>query len=212
MFLGGLWAGGQLCPGGGRVTLNWKTLLEWTAPMLAPGAVVWLRADNAYYKGELVRLCAARGWDYSISVTNRRWRKPVLEQIEGLADAEWTDIGMEEEAIFALHRPTGWDSEQHYVVVRRRTENGQGLLMPRHTVMRERQNRSRSSRSHSTSASQHAPTDAPGATATPSVRSGPPRRPTPALPDPPKTAPPASDPTPRTTPRWNGTTPPADCR
>ncbi len=83
----------------------------------------------------MVRLCAARGWDYSISVTNRGWRKPVLEQLEGLADTEWTDIGMEEEAIFATHRPTGWDAEQHYVVVRRRTENGQALLVPRHTVM-----------------------------------------------------------------------------
>ena len=31
---------------------------------------------------------------------------------------------MEEEAIFATHRPAGWDAEQHYVVVRRRTENG----------------------------------------------------------------------------------------
>ncbi len=133
-FLGGLWAGGQLCPGGGRVTLNWRRLLEWSAGMLPAGAPVWLRADNAYYEGALVRLCAAHGWDYSISVTNRGWRKPVLEQLEGLADTEWTDIRMEE-AIFATHRPTGWDAEQHYVVVRRRTENGQGLLVPRHTVM-----------------------------------------------------------------------------
>ena len=95
----------------------------------------WLRADNAYYKGELVRLCAARRWDYSISVTNDTWRGPVLEQIEGLLDAAWTDIGMEEEAIFATHRPSAWDAEQHYAVVRRRTENGQMLLVPRHTVM-----------------------------------------------------------------------------
>ena len=28
--------------------------------MLPAGAPVWLRADNAYHKGELVRLCAAR--------------------------------------------------------------------------------------------------------------------------------------------------------
>ena len=99
------------------------------------GTPAWLRADNAYYKGELLRMCAARGWDYSISVTNDTWRRPVLEQIEGLADAAWTDIGMEEEAIFATHRPRGWDAEQHYVVVRRRTENGQLLLVPRHTVI-----------------------------------------------------------------------------
>ena len=35
----------------------------------------------------------------------------------------------EEEATFAAHRPAGWDAEQHDVVVRRRTENGQGLLV-----------------------------------------------------------------------------------
>ena len=134
-FAGGLWAAGQLQPGGGRVTLNWRKLLEWTAGTVPAGTPVWLRADNAYYKGELVRMCAARGWDYSISVTNDVWRAPVLEQIEGLPDAAWTDLGMEEEAIFATHRPGGWDAEQHYVVVRRRTENGQMLLVPRRAVM-----------------------------------------------------------------------------
>ena len=135
VFLGGLWAAGQLCPGGGRVTLNWRTLLDWTAGMVPAGTPAWLRADNAYYKGDLVRVCAARGWDYSISLTNDTWRRPVLEQIEGLPDAAWTDIGMEEEAIFATHRPAGWDAGQHYVVVRRCTENGQGLLVPHHTVI-----------------------------------------------------------------------------
>ena len=38
--------------------------------------------------------------------------KPVLEQLEGLPDSAWTDIGLEEEAIFASHRPGGWDREQ----------------------------------------------------------------------------------------------------
>jgi len=135
VFLGGLWSAGQLCPGGGRVTLNWRTLLDWTAGMVPAGTPAWLRADNAYYKGDLVRLCAARGWDYSVSLTNDTWRRPVLEQLEGLPDAAWTDIGGEEEAIFATHRPGGWDAEQRYVVVRRRVENGQGLLVPHHTVI-----------------------------------------------------------------------------
>ena len=134
-FLGGLWSAGQLQPGGGRVTLNWRRLLEWTAGMLPAGTPVWLRADNAYYKGDLVRLCAERGWDFSISLTNDLWRGPVLEQLEGLPDSAWTDIGMEEEATFATHRPRGWEREQHYVVVRRRTEGGQLLLVPRHTVV-----------------------------------------------------------------------------
>ena len=135
VFLGGLWAAGQPCPGGGRVALNWRTLLDWTAGMVPPGTPAWLRADNAYYKGDLVRVCAARGWDYSVSLTNDTWRRPVPEQLEGLPDAAWTDIGGEEEAIFATHRPGGWDAEQRYVVVRRRAENGQGLLVPHHTVI-----------------------------------------------------------------------------
>ena len=85
-------------------------------------------------QGGLVRLCAARGWDHSISLTNDMWRKPVLEQTEGLPDAAWTDIGVEE-AILATHRPAGWGAEQHYVVIRPCVENGQGLLVPRHTVI-----------------------------------------------------------------------------
>ena len=134
-FLGGLWSAGQLQPGGGRVTLNWRRLLEWTAGMLPAGTPVWLRADNAYCKGDLVRLCAERGWDHSISLTNDLWRRPVLERLEGLPDSAWTDIGVEEEAAFAAHRPRESGREQHCVVVRRRTESGQPLLVPQHTVI-----------------------------------------------------------------------------
>ena len=134
-FLGGLWTAGQLQPGGGRVTLNWRRLLHWTGGMIPEGAPVWLRGDNAYYKGALVRECAERSWDYSVSLTNDRWKGPVLEQLEGLPDSAWTDIGMEEEAIFATHHPAGWDRMQHYVVIRRRTRGGQFLLVPQHTVI-----------------------------------------------------------------------------
>ena len=75
------------------------------------------------------------GWDYSISLTHDGWKKPVLEQLEGLPDSAWTDIGMEEEAIFATHHPSGWDRVQHYAVIRRRTRNGQFLLVAQHTVI-----------------------------------------------------------------------------
>ena len=135
VFLGGLWSAGQLQPGGGRVSLNWRKLLDWTGEMVSEGESVWLRADNAYYKGDLVRECAARGWDYSISVTHDGWRQPLLEQVEGLADEVWTDIGLGEEAVFAVHQPRGWDTEQHYVVIRRRLEGAQRLLVARHTVI-----------------------------------------------------------------------------
>jgi len=134
-FVGGLWASGRLCPGGGWVTLGWHGQLEHdVAPLLPAGTPVWVRADNAYYKGEFVRFCAARGWDYSVSVTHAQWKAPVLEQLEGLAASAWTDIGMGEEAILATHRPRGWE-RQAYVVVRRREERGQLLLVPRHTVI-----------------------------------------------------------------------------
>ena len=134
-FLGSLWSAGQLQPGGGRAALNWRRLLDWTAGMPPAGTPAWLQADNAYCKGELVRLCAERGWDFSISLTNDLWRRPVLEQLEGLPDSAWTDIGMEEEAAFATHRPRGWERERHCAVVRRRTGNGQLLLVPQHTVV-----------------------------------------------------------------------------
>ena len=73
--------------------------------------------------------------DCSTSVTHDGRRKPVLEQLEGLPDSAWTDVGMEEEAIFASHRPVGWDREQHYVVIRRRRQGAQLLLVPHHTVI-----------------------------------------------------------------------------
>ena len=42
---------------------------------------------------------------------------------------------MEEEAIFASHRPGGWDRERHCVVIRRRSQGAQLLLVPHHTVI-----------------------------------------------------------------------------
>ncbi|MXX15742.1 MAG: hypothetical protein F4Z52_00505 [Gammaproteobacteria bacterium] len=119
----------------GRVTLNWRRHLHWTAGIIPEGTPVWLRGDNAYYQGDLVRECGRRGWDYSVSLTNDRWKGPVLEQLEGLPDSAWTDIGREEEAIFATHHPNGWDRMQHYVVIRRRTQGGQFLLTPSHTMI-----------------------------------------------------------------------------
>ena len=114
VFLGGLWAAGQLCPGGGRVTLNWRTLLDWTAGMVPAGTPAWLRADNAYYKGDLVRICAAQ----RLGLLDQPDQRHVAAAGSGAARragrrrlAAWTDIGMEEEAIFATHRPTGWDAE-----------------------------------------------------------------------------------------------------
>jgi len=81
----GRWA--SCSPAGGRVTLNWRKQLHWTAGMIAEGTSVWVRADNTYYKGDSVRECRQWGWDYSISLTNDRCKRPVLDQIKGLPDS-----------------------------------------------------------------------------------------------------------------------------
>lgn len=47
-FIGGLWAAGQPQPGGGRVTLNWRGLLEWAAVSLPAGTPVWPRAEQTH--------------------------------------------------------------------------------------------------------------------------------------------------------------------
>ena len=136
VFVGSLWASGRLRPGGGDVAGGWRGQLERdVAPLLPPGTPVWLRADNAYYRGGLVAYCRERGWDYSVSVTDPRRRAPVLDGIGELPDAAWTDIGLDEEAAVMRHRPSGWEAEQSYVVVRRVREDGQGQLFPAYTVI-----------------------------------------------------------------------------
>ena len=136
VFVGSLWASGRLRPGGGDVAGGWRGQLERdVAPLLPDGTPVWLRADSAYYRGKLIAYCRGRGWDYSVSVTDPRKRAPVLDGIDDLPDAAWTDIGLGEEAVVMRHRPAGWEAEQSYVVVRRLHESGQGRLFPAYTVI-----------------------------------------------------------------------------
>ncbi|MCY3829881.1 MAG: transposase [Rhodospirillaceae bacterium] len=94
---------------------------------------MWLRADNAYYRGAPIAYCRERGWDYSVSLTDRRKRAPMLGVVEGLPEDGWTDIGMGEDATLVRYRPVGWE-EQSYVVIRRR-DRGQTLLLPFYTVI-----------------------------------------------------------------------------
>ena len=114
---------------------GWREQLDSdVAPCLPEGTPVWLRADNAYYRGELIAWCRERGWDYSISLTHARKRAPVLDVIEGLPEDGWTDIGLGEDATLVRYRPAGWE-EQSYVVIRRRRDRGQTLLLPVYTVI-----------------------------------------------------------------------------
>ena len=69
-----------------------------------------------------------------MSLTDRRKRAPVLDVIEGLPEEGWTDIGMGEDATLVRYRPAGWE-EQSYVVIRRRRDRGQSLLLPVYTVI-----------------------------------------------------------------------------
>ncbi len=136
VFIGSAWVSGRLHPGGSTVTGDWRGQLDQdVSPLLADTDQVWLRVDNSYYNGQLIEYCQAKGWDYSISVTDTRKKTPILEQLEGLADTCWADIGMEESAIFAYYQPTNWTAEQTYVVIRRMEENKQQLLVPIYTVI-----------------------------------------------------------------------------
>jgi hypothetical protein len=135
VFLGGLWSSGRLHPGGVDVAAGWREQLEQdVTPLLAAGTPVWVRADNAYYRGDFVRYCQQQGWDYSVSVTHDSYRRPVLEVLEGLPERAWTEIGLGESATLVYHRPHGW-TEHPYVVVRRLYDGPQQRLMPAYTVI-----------------------------------------------------------------------------
>jgi len=95
---------------------------------------VWVRADNAYYRGEFIRYCAERGWDYSVSVTSETYRRPVLEVLEGLSEDAWEEIGLGESATLVYHRPGGW-REHAYVVIRKLYDGRQRRLTPAYTVI-----------------------------------------------------------------------------
>lgn len=136
-FVGGLWATQRLQKGGGHVAHEVKDLLEETAAMLGEGHPVWARFDNAYYRKEVVEFCRGRGWDYSISVTNKTFKRPLREVMEGFTEADWEAINEDgtEHAAYIYHRPGGWKHEQAYVVVRTMQEDKQKLLFPRHTFI-----------------------------------------------------------------------------
>lgn len=101
-------AHGRLNPGDGDVSGGWRERLDRdVAPCLPEGTPVWLRAHNAYFRGELIAYCLARGWDCSVSLAHTRNRGPVPDVDEGLPEEGWSDIGMGEDATPVRHRPAG---------------------------------------------------------------------------------------------------------
>lgn len=140
VFVGPLWVSARLQPGGTDVGGGWREQLEQdVAPLLADAPQVWLRADNAYYRGELVEWLSARGWDYSISLTDARKQGPLrrlLAQCE-FAEQDWQALDAEgaEEALTLSYQPTGWSREQVYVVIRRTHDGAQRRLLPAYSFI-----------------------------------------------------------------------------
>jgi len=136
VFIGGLWVAGELHHGGVDVAAGWKHQLEnQVAPLLTAEDAVWLRADNAYYRKEVVEYCQGQGWNYSISVTNDNNKAPVLEVLEGLDESAWQDVGAGESATLSNHQPAGWSCQQSYVVIRKHLDGPQHELIPAYTVI-----------------------------------------------------------------------------
>lgn len=79
VFVGNLMVSSRLNGGGSHATHGWREQLDADVlPLLSGESDIWVRADNAYYKGEFVKYCIAQGWDFSVSVTNINWKSPVL--------------------------------------------------------------------------------------------------------------------------------------
>jgi len=138
VFIGRMWASGRLNPGGVDVACGWREQLDETAALIGDKGPVWLRADNSYYRGEVVQYCIDRKWDYSISVTNDTYKRPLLDKVKALLHEEdWIPINDEygEEAAIIYHRPTGWKFTEKYVVVRSLYDGPQKRLLYRYTFI-----------------------------------------------------------------------------
>lgn len=136
VFVGRVWASQQLHPGAVGVTKGWREQLEEVAPLLE-GRRVWLRADNAYYNGQVVAYCRQRGWDYSISVTHEKFKEPLWQELRYLREDDWQWISDDrtEEAAVICHQPQGWEEMESYLVVRSWWDGAQRRLTPRHTFI-----------------------------------------------------------------------------
>jgi len=138
VFVGSLWASQKLNPGGEDVAGGWRQQLEETAYLLKDLAVkVWVRVDNAYYRGEVVSFCRTMGWDYSISVTSDTYKTPLWEEVKVLGDADWVWLNNDrtEQAALICHQPAGWEEMETYVVVRSFWDGDQKLLLPRYSFI-----------------------------------------------------------------------------
>ena len=161
VFVGGVWASARLCPGAGDVTAGWREQLEADVrPVLETLHIdtkpqgeddsrkddsttvatnstvpVWVSTDNAYYRKDCVSYFSERGWDYSISVTNDTYKRPVLRRAKNASASSWEKISACEEATVVHHKPEGWKKEHRYIVIRTEWKGTQHLLFPCYTVI-----------------------------------------------------------------------------
>jgi hypothetical protein len=132
IFIGELWCCGHLFPGGVDVAAGWREQLLRVAGLIGSAGPVWCRFDNAYYRKEVVNTCADLGFDYSVSVTNKTFKRPLLRQVEQLTYKAWKPINRErtEWATIIHHRPQGWRRKQSYLVIRKEYDDRQRRLFP----------------------------------------------------------------------------------
>ena len=136
VFVGNLMVSVRLNGGDCHATHGWREQLDADAlPLLSDESAVWVRADNAYYKGEFAEYCDAQGWDYSVSVTNGNCKSPVVNIACDMDDSQWEWLNEEEQAMYSYYRPSGWKRAATYVVIRRVKEGRQPLLYPVYTVI-----------------------------------------------------------------------------
>ena len=71
VFVGSLWASGRLHPGGSDVAGVWREQLDSdVASCLPEGTPVWLHADDAYYRGELIGYSRLHGKDSLAAISS----------------------------------------------------------------------------------------------------------------------------------------------
>ena len=130
-FVGRLQVSARLEPGNRDSVGDWQAQLERDVkPLVDADTPVWVLMDNAYYRGELVSRLRQWGWDWSMSVTNRNNKAPILRLAEEADHWQALDDDGVELACRVRYRPSGWSETQHYVVVQRWSGGPQPQMFP----------------------------------------------------------------------------------
>ena len=153
IFIGGVWAGQRLFPGGVGVTKGWRDLLSYADEMIDEKikekghpknkngeevkAKKYIRADNAYYQQHLVNLLQRTDWHYTISLTNRKNKQPLFRELEHVYEWDWepVDAKKREEYVWVSHQPAEWNERQLYIAIRTFWDGDQRLMYPRYSFI-----------------------------------------------------------------------------